>query len=524
MRRSVRRIAEPLNGGKLTALRAVVDAYAREKNRWLEYFAANKNLHRIKYPRRLRDTLVSEHYGSDYALPARLWKLALESAAQQSVMYWEAIFAEVRKRIGASRLKDPEKRYAYTLLKSLGWVQAVLKGKKPEGIKLVPATAKQVERYVSRQVNMLRGKAPAVKVRRSVDLDADCYDAFLKDGKQYLKMMSLTTGKRIVIPLKGFTGVSGNVCVTLDGAHVEVHLSRPLPEVTALEGEEVGIDLGYSECFADSEGGFYGTELGAYLDKSSDALCEKGKRRSKLREIAKKHAAAGRLKKARHLKRFNLGEKKRLALKHDNEATLERIVNTSINQLVDSRKPSKIAMEDLSHAFKATGSKKANRRLSRFLKGKMKERLEFKSGAKGFGVEQVNCAYGSQGCPICGLVDKRNRNGDRFKCTHCGHGGHSDTVAARTCKARLHDPEIKLRMKPREVRAVLDSRHRGYLEARAAEASASAASATVHAPTPDAAARRTQCAGKKGGRAAPVGTLRPLGERKDKSEALSRCV
>jgi IS605 OrfB family transposase len=215
-----------------------------------------------------------------------------------------------------------------------------------------------------------------------------------------------------------------------------------------------------------------------------------------------------------------LGEKKQRALRHDNEETLSRIINTSINKLVATRQPSKIATEDLSHAFKFKGSKKINRRLSRFLKGKMKERIEFKSETKGFGVERVNCAYGSQGCPICDKVDKKNRNGDKFKCSVCGHEGHSDTVAARAYKARLHDPEIKLRMKPKDVRAVLDSRHRGYLEACDEAVSAASPRATVHALTPDVVVRNTMRAGKKGGRE-PVSTLRPLGERKVKLGALT---
>jgi Putative transposase DNA-binding domain. len=40
--------------------------------------------------------------------------------------------------------------------------------------------------------------------------------------------------------------------------------------------------------------------------------------------------------------------------------------------------------------------------------------------AEGFRHEQVNPAYGSQTCIRCGFVDAGNRNGDRFKCLHCG--------------------------------------------------------------------------------------------------------
>lgn len=43
--------------------------------------------------------------------------------------------------------------------------------------------------------------------------------------------------------------------------------------------------------------------------------------------------------------------------------------------------------------------------------------------------ERENPAYTSQTCPVCGLVDVENRNGDIFLCVGCGHGDHSDLVA-----------------------------------------------------------------------------------------------
>jgi len=43
--------------------------------------------------------------------------------------------------------------------------------------------------------------------------------------------------------------------------------------------------------------------------------------------------------------------------------------------------------------------------------------------------ESENPAYTSQTCPVCGLVDAGNRNGDEFLCLNCGHHDHSDLVA-----------------------------------------------------------------------------------------------
>ena len=45
-----------------------------------------------------------------------------------------------------------------------------------------------------------------------------------------------------------------------------------------------------------------------------------------------------------------------------------------------------------------------------------------------FEVAYVEPAYTSQTCPECGLVDSRNRSGDRFLCIACGFAEHADTV------------------------------------------------------------------------------------------------
>jgi transposase len=71
-----------------------------------------------------------------------------------------------------------------------------------------------------------------------------------------------------------------------------------------------------------------------------------------------------------------------------------------------------------------------NRRLSGWVRGEIQERVYFKAVVKGFHHEQVNPAYGSQTCPLCGFVDSRNRKGDMFKCLHCEHEDVADRVAA----------------------------------------------------------------------------------------------
>ena len=49
---------------------------------------------------------------------------------------------------------------------------------------------------------------------------------------------------------------------------------------------------------------------------------------------------------------------------------------------------------------------------------------------------KVRAAYTSQTCPECGLVDAKNRRGERFLCVNCGCSGNADRVAAINIERR----------------------------------------------------------------------------------------
>jgi len=49
----------------------------------------------------------------------------------------------------------------------------------------------------------------------------------------------------------------------------------------------------------------------------------------------------------------------------------------------------------------------------------------------------VDPAYTSQICPVCGVVDAKNRKTQAvFHCRHCGHEAHADVNAAQNILAR----------------------------------------------------------------------------------------
>ena len=189
--------------------------------------------------------------------------------------------------------------------------------------------------------------------------------------------------------------------------------------------------------------------------------CKKGIRSMRL----KKNFANKNPIKAARCRQYNLGRKKLNEKARKAKETLEKEINTGINELLKKKKPDLLITEDLSHTFTYNKPKSINRKLSAWCRGKLQDRIAFKTLAEGFRHEQVNPAFGSQTCPRCDFVDQRNRNKDKFKCLHCGHEAQADQVAAENYAKRYGDPKIRLYMSPSQVKTILFERFLSRLEA-----------------------------------------------------------
>jgi len=464
--RTVKRNTLPLNAKKQISLREVCQAYSNEKKYWLHQFQAWSFQAQLGRPRTIRDKMVKQNYQSPQGLQARHWKLALEDAAETWDKYWQAIFVKVRPKIARRKdLTETEQHYAYWLLKSYPSFAAMMQGKCPDPSFLIEKSAqKRIVRYVRRLTRQLKGKPPAAKISRSVRFDANCYKVFEEKERQYIKLMSLTRGKQICIPLSGKTAISGTITLVFSAGNIfNLHIPQELKKKSAPKTSMEAVDFGYSEVMTDTQGVRYGTEFGTTLTKVSDDLSHKMKKRHKLHSLEKKQRISN-IKQAKRLRKYNLGKKKQNSKSQRVKATLEKQINTSINQLIRTKNPSILVTENLRHAFTYDKPKKVNRRLSSWIRGKLQDRIAFKALAEGFRHEQVNPAYGSQSCPHCEFVDQGNRSGDRFQCLHCRHENTADRIAAMNYARRLDDPEIGLYTPYSQVKIILQDRFRRRVE------------------------------------------------------------
>ncbi len=463
--RTVKRETLPLNAKKRKDLDELCLAYTREKQHWLQYFRAWERQAYLGRPRTIRDECIKQKYQSPRKLQARHWKLALEDAAGTWDKYWQASFVQVRSQISRRKdLSETERHYAYWLLKSYPSFSAIMQGERPTPPFPIDETSqKRIASYVHRLARASRGKAPTVKKARSVRFDANCYELFTHKERQYIKLMSLTPGKRICLPLSGKTAISGTITLILSEEGACLHVPQELKKKPLPKTPSEAVDFGYTEVMTDTQGIRYGIQFGAVLTQGTETRHRKMQKRHKLHAIKQKKSSTN-PKRAQRLQKYNLGKKKQQSSTRDLQTTLEREINTAINQLTQTKNPSLLITEDLRHAFSYDKSKKVNRKLSNWAKGKLQDRIAFKALAEGFRHEQVNSAYGSQSCPYCEFVDHRNRKGDRFQCLHCKHEDTSDRIAAMNYARRFGDPEIGRHTPVAQVKTILLDRFRRRLE------------------------------------------------------------
>ena len=373
MERTIRRVSRTLNRAKRHQLVALVRAYNKEKQRWLEELSRPRNLRYIKQQRKLRDQYVSQKYVSPNGLSARMWKLALDEAAAMLDRSWRSVSFDLRRTVRANEnLDKTQQHYCAWVLKNYEALGDLVQGKTPlpEHIKGESDLFERAARYLHRIVRRKHIRAPRVKKSCSVTLDSSCYRLFEKNGAQFVSVVSLTPRKRIAVPLLGHTVLRGNIRVVLDGDRVQVHHTASLSERSIKTSEVRAVDIGYTEVAHDMDGNSYGAGFGEKMTAYSDYLMSKNRRRAKLRALRDKAIERGDYAKARRIQNYNLGTAKKDARIAREKATIERVMNEAINKLL-SEMPDVVVTEDLSHAFSFNKGRNWNRRLNMWCRGRL---------------------------------------------------------------------------------------------------------------------------------------------------------
>ena len=351
-------------------------------------------------------------------------------------LYEAAAKEKVRKRI-FQRFKGKEAKAYFTLLKFNQWIGDSL-----------------LSRWMRREKKHGRNHT-----RNQIIVESGVYTQFTgKDGKTWLKIPSLIKGKRICIPLNSHVFLTGTLRLILRHDVIEVHYTVDRKMQSSCGTKTLGIDKGYTEVFADSDGGFHGIGFNQHLTKASESRMKKNQARNKLFQMAKKASPA----KRERIERHNLGTKKRDQQNRKIKQQIRGCCFQAAHSLVNQAR--EIIAEDLTTPIKKkTHWKRFNRLMNQWMKGSITEALETVTKARGSCLHYVSGAYTSQMDSNTHHLEGR-RVGDKFYHVN-GEVSHADTNAARNTKHRwVKDKEITRYMPYQIIKRILLSRLRASEE------------------------------------------------------------
>jgi len=288
--RTIKRVSDIINLTKWREISSIAHAYAKEKNYWLDIFQRKNSLKNTKNHREIRNEAVAQEYRSPYGLQARMWKLALIDAAETMDKYWQSIYEKIKSDSYRNKNLDKNTRhYCFWLLKDYKKLLAIFRGECIEFNGLDKKQMKHAVCFLQRKLRKYRKAYPRVKTKRSFALDEDCYTCFEHNDKQYIKIMSRTKGKRITVPLKGKTSITGNIRIVLHDQFLEIHSTSSIKKYSHVTSNKlIAIDFGYTEVLTDSDKNRYGEGFGKNMTDVSDWLKNKMIQRNKLHALQKK--------------------------------------------------------------------------------------------------------------------------------------------------------------------------------------------------------------------------------------------
>jgi putative transposase len=470
MKRTVRLASLSLNQGKLEALKHVACSYAEAKGVFVGLLRPFSMWHHLEDKRGFRNWAKRQGF-YPAEMNVHLVDQAAFDAVDTCVRHIASVVAtaNIEARVSRRFSNKNERHYAYACLGSYKALGVIMRGGTPDlrAGNLSKESRQVVARYLHRILRAaLKNTWPRVHLARSFALEENGhYRSFVIEGsdttprrRQYVAVVGMEKGKRIVIPLTGISRVSGNIRLVLDetGKRVFIHVAyemHPLPRTA--RGPEKAIDWGITEVCTDDTGAKHGRDYGRVLSKATEQRNKTGKARGKLWALTKKTSGS---KRARHIARCNLGTKKQARRHERTQASLRTISGAAVKEViygegnrtrargkvyrVPEQRPQRLIVEDLTHLRGKAKSKKISRVCSSWARSENQERMTVHAYLGCSEVKTVNAAYTSQTCPDpgCGYVSRDNRNGDEFHCRN----PHWECNWLRRCRSRgCHEPKVQ---------------------------------------------------------------------------------
>ncbi|MBU5225175.1 transposase [Clostridium senegalense] len=454
--KNVKQYSYILDTETLNELKFIANQYKNVKNYVYSRYSGINSIPLLSKERQIRNEWVKSEFAKQWKLPARYWKLALTEAMENIKSKWSNIKSKVKEQVKVNgNLSDEDKHYINYIVKFNSYYYKVLNYigfDIPKIFKKKNLNFKYLNNLIRRYTRKYKGHIPYSKIGKTFSIDTGLYSY----KNNCINITSTTKGKRLSIGLTDNNKYDKTMIVKIIDNRITINCPLKIKTRKNKNTYIIGIDKGYRCLFAVSSENFYGENLNNYLSKETERLNKVNAQRNRFWALYNQYLDKGYIKKANKIKENNLGKVKynHNKLKHDQ--TVKSYVNYSLNQLIKEEKPKEIVMENLDFVnWNDKYPKSVKRKLSRWIKGYIRERLEYKCDFYSIKYTYINSAYTSKICNICGSFGRRD--GDMFICPKCNKF-HADINASKNILNRKYDKDITLYTNYKKVKDILEKR------------------------------------------------------------------
>ena len=314
---------------------------------------------------------------------------------------------------------------------------------------------------------LLTTRIPTIK-HCDVQLDSRLFTLETPDTTKSDKVISIKgigNNSRIVVPIYGsqeglrrLEHYNKKNAVTFSfNKNGTFKVSIPFEKkVKAVDASEyVGVDIGITDYLHTDSRGVFGSGLNSdnfYRNEVEPALAKNNVLRNQMREyrrLLKQYKdASDEYKNFLRTKIHNINtmlqsEKKSKHLLNKFHTIQEKDIKDAVlGYVTQVRKQPCLTVLELLDINEFDSCKELNGKRSAWARSKLTDKLIDTLEWYGLPYIQVEPAFTSKVCPICGNLDDDNRDGKHFECTCCGHADDADHNASVNIKNRATDEEL----------------------------------------------------------------------------------
>ena len=436
MYRTIKEVLYLENIARKSELEELFKNYQSDSNYIYSRFSGIKSLNILDF-RTIRQILKEEKDSGkliNIKLQGHYFQRCLNSAIGNIKISWNITIKKVRKKIQNKNLTDIEKHFSMIILKNQNILYQVLV-KNSSYKKLIylkefnkymklysncKIRYKYIKSIISRYVRKYKPTISRKKHPDSLKVDNTLYSF----NSNKFKIKSLLKGKRINFLRSSNQIYNSEATLKINKKQqIEIYFFKKVKNKISKNHNTIGIDKGYTDLFHSSTGtnNKYGMGFRSKIINKINKDSLKQANRNYYWSLYYKSMKNNDICKANNILKYNLGYIKRNNFIYKFKEYKKSLINNAINIMLQKEKPGTIIVEDLSWVSKSKKyiNKKLRNELSRWDKGYIRERLEFKCYEKGINIIEVNPAYTSQICHKCNKIG--NRNGEVFSCDECGN-------------------------------------------------------------------------------------------------------